>query len=94
MIKVMLGFVVGMLFMHSLTGEYSRYGQYINNEIEDCEISAKECDYIVAPVSEVDVTLFALESLVDASPSQSRSFYERLQTSLLKATKIASKAEV
>lgn len=51
--KVALAFIVGMLFMHSLTGEYSRYGMAISGEIDDCELSNKECGYIIAPVSAV-----------------------------------------
>ena len=46
-----LAFIVGMLFMHSLTGEYARYGMNIAEEVDDCEAKEqRECDYIVSPV--------------------------------------------
>lgn len=47
-------FVVGMLAMNSLTGEYYRYGMEVSERIEDCEIEqGKECDIIIAPVTSV-----------------------------------------
>lgn len=55
-IYIAVAFIVGMLFMHSLTGEYARYGMAINDEVEDCEIYNDECDYIVAPVNKVPST--------------------------------------
>lgn len=50
---VALSFIAGMSFQHSLVGEYARYGKYVYEEIEECEIYSKECDYIIAPVSDV-----------------------------------------
>ena len=49
--KIMIGFIIGMLFQHSLTGEYSRYGMEVNDEITMCERKeGQECDIIVAPI--------------------------------------------
>ena len=46
-----LMFIIGTLFMHSLTGEYSRYGMAIADEIETCEIEEqKECGYTITPL--------------------------------------------
>jgi hypothetical protein len=50
---IAMAFIAGMSFQHSLIGEYARYGKYIYGEIEECEIYSKECDYIIAPVSDV-----------------------------------------
>ena len=52
--KVLLGIIVGMLFMHSLTGEYFRYGRAVNDQIQQCERNVgQECDILVSPVSNV-----------------------------------------
>ena len=52
-IYIALAFVIGTAFSYSLIGEYARYGKAIYQEIEECELEAKECDYIIAPVSKV-----------------------------------------
>jgi len=58
-----LAFLVGMLFMNSLTGEYYRYGMEVNKQIEDCEIEqGKECDIIVSPISWIAPTSFSFPS--------------------------------
>lgn len=51
-----LAFIIGMLFMHSLTGEYARYGLDIDNEVSDCEVeTGKECDYTVSPIHTISL---------------------------------------
>ena len=50
-----LAFICGMLFLHSLNGEYARYGMNIADEIDMCELDNEECTYIVAPVSNVSI---------------------------------------
>lgn len=52
---IVLAFIAGMSFQHSLVGEYARYGKHIFNEVEECEIYNKECDYIISPVSVVPI---------------------------------------
>jgi len=48
---IVIAFFVGVMFTHSMTGEYARYGMNIAEEVDDCEAKEqRECDYIVAPV--------------------------------------------
>jgi len=63
-----LAFICGMLFMHSLTGEYSRYGMNIAAEVDDCEAKEqRECDYIIAPVHFIP---FSVSPLLHHAPSE------------------------
>jgi len=69
--------IVGMLFMNSLIGEYSRYGMAIADEIDDCEIKEqKECGYAIAPITLSSVSPSAFHVAFETSLKQSQLFWQ------------------